>query len=74
MAIACNVPYCVMAMLCALPGCMMAIAMGRESTEYQNKLAEADAFQQLVRLLRQRKQNESVLLMIIKVIGTLCIG
>lgn len=55
-------------------GCMTAIAMGRENMEHQNKLAEADAFQQLVRLLRTRKRNDSVLLMVIKVLGILCVG
>ncbi|XP_070211365.1 ankyrin and armadillo repeat-containing protein-like isoform X4 [Littorina saxatilis] len=55
-------------------GCMTAIALGRENMENQNKLAEADAFQQLVRLLRTRKRNDSVLLMVIKVLGILCVG
>ena len=53
---------------------MTAIALGRENMENQNKLAEADAFQQLVRLLRTRKRNDSVLLMVIKVLGILCVG
>ena len=52
----------------------MAIALGRENMGNQNKLAEADAFQQLVRLLRTRKADDSVLLTVIKVLGILCIG
>ncbi|KAL8620460.1 hypothetical protein ACOMHN_048393 [Nucella lapillus] len=55
-------------------GCMTAIALGRENMENQNKLAEADAFQQLVRLLRTKKRHDSVLLMVIKVLGILCVG
>lgn len=56
------------------PGCMMAIALGRENIANQNKLAEADAFQQLARLLRSPKTSDRVLLVVIKVIGTLCVG
>ncbi|ESP02231.1 hypothetical protein LOTGIDRAFT_224972 [Lottia gigantea] len=57
-------------------GCMTAIAMGRENIENQNKLSDADAFQQLVRLLRSKNQKTSrrVLLMVIKTLGILCVG
>ncbi|XP_067649055.1 ankyrin and armadillo repeat-containing protein-like [Haliotis asinina] len=55
-------------------GCMTSIALGRESMENQNALAKADAFQQLVRLLRSNKTSDRVLLMVIKVLGTLCVG
>ncbi|KAK7484931.1 hypothetical protein BaRGS_00023851, partial [Batillaria attramentaria] len=55
-------------------GCMLSIALGRENLENQNKLAEADAFQQLVRLLRSPKTSDTVLLMVIKVLGILCVG
>jgi hypothetical protein len=53
---------------------MMAIALGRENLENQNRLAEADVFQQLVRLLRSNKTSQRVLLMVIKVLGILCVG
>ncbi|RUS87780.1 hypothetical protein EGW08_004445 [Elysia chlorotica] len=55
-------------------GCMTAIALGTENMSNQNKLAAADAFQQLVRLLRSPKTSQRVLLMVIKVVGTLCVG
>ncbi|GFR60921.1 ankyrin and armadillo repeat-containing protein [Elysia marginata] len=55
-------------------GCMTAIALGTENMSNQNKLAAADAFQQLVRLLRSTKTSQRVLLMVIKVVGTLCVG
>ena len=55
-------------------GCMTAIALGYENMASQNKLASADAFQQLVRLLRSPKTSEKVLLMVIKVLGILCVG
>ncbi|XP_005090203.1 ankyrin and armadillo repeat-containing protein [Aplysia californica] len=55
-------------------GCMTAIALGYENMASQNKLASADAFQQLVRLLRSAKTSEKVLLMVIKVLGILCVG
>lgn len=55
-------------------GCMTAIALGTENMSNQNKLAAADAFQQLVRLLRSAKTSQRVLLMVIKVVGTLCVG
>lgn len=55
-------------------GCMTAIALGCENMENQNKLAEAEAFQQLVRLIRSPKTSRSVLLMVIKVLGILCVG
>ncbi|KAL3832524.1 hypothetical protein ACJMK2_024159, partial [Sinanodonta woodiana] len=55
-------------------GCMMAIALGKEDFENQNKLARADIFSQLVRLLRSNKVSSTVLLMVIKVLGILCVG
>ncbi|KAL8609317.1 hypothetical protein ACOMHN_048873 [Nucella lapillus] len=55
-------------------GCMMAIALGLEDQENQIKLGHADAIQQLVRLLRTRKKNDSVMLLVIKVLGILCLG
>ncbi|XP_052246071.1 ankyrin and armadillo repeat-containing protein-like isoform X2 [Dreissena polymorpha] len=62
-------------------GCLMCIALGRESIENQNRLAKADCFSQLVRLLRKQKtlfledsQIERVMLWVIKVLGILCIG
>ena len=61
--------------LCSsFPGCMMAIALGRESIENQNRLAHADCFSQLVRLLRRHKSSTKVMLMVIKVLGILCVG
>ncbi|GFO42024.1 ankyrin and armadillo repeat-containing protein-like, partial [Plakobranchus ocellatus] len=54
-------------------GCMTAIALGTENMSNQNKLAAADAFQQLVRLLRSTKTSRRVLLMVIKVVGILCV-
>ena len=53
---------------------MMCIALGRESIENQNRLADADCFSQLVRLLRRHKSSQKVMLMVIKVLGTLCVG
>ncbi|KAH9489690.1 hypothetical protein Btru_037450 [Bulinus truncatus] len=55
-------------------GCMTAIALGSENIANQNKLAAADAFSQLVRLLRSPKTSLKVLHMVIKVLGILCIG
>ena len=52
----------------------MAIALGRESIENQNRLAHADCFSQLVRLLRRHKSSTKVMLMVIKVLGILCVG
>ena len=52
----------------------MAIALGRESIENQNRLAQADCFSQLVRLLRRHKSSTKVMLMVIKVLGILCVG
>jgi hypothetical protein len=54
---------------------MMCIALGRESIENQNRLAQADCFSQLVRLLRRQKNTSAkVMLMVIKVLGILCVG
>ncbi|KAK7009037.1 ankyrin and armadillo repeat-containing protein [Biomphalaria glabrata] len=55
-------------------GCMTAIALGSENIGNQNKLAAADAFSQLVRLLRSPKTSIKVLHMVIKVLGILCVG
>ncbi|CAL1533328.1 unnamed protein product [Lymnaea stagnalis] len=55
-------------------GCMTAIALGSENISNQNKLAMADAFSQLVRLLRSPKTSQKVLHMVIKVLGILCVG
>ena len=53
----------------------MCIALGRESIENQNRLASADCFSQLVRLLRRHKTSSTkVMLMVIKVLGILCVG
>ena len=56
------------------PGCMGMVALGREDIESQNKIAEQGGIQPLVRLLRSHKTSERVLLTVIKVIGTLCLG
>ena len=66
--------FCVGNSFVSLAGCMTAIALGTENMSNQNKLAAADAFQQLVRLLRSTKTSQRVLLMVIKVVGTLCVG
>ncbi|XP_052802485.1 ankyrin and armadillo repeat-containing protein-like isoform X4 [Mya arenaria] len=58
-------------------GCMMCIALGRESIENQNRLAQQDCFSQLVRLLRRQRSlgtSAKVTLMVIKVLGILCVG
>ncbi|CAG5120159.1 unnamed protein product, partial [Candidula unifasciata] len=55
-------------------GCMMAIAFGTENMANQNKLAAADAFSQLVRLLRSSKTPHKILHMVVKVVGILCLG
>ena len=55
-------------------GCMGMVALGREDIESQNKIAEQGGIQPLVRLLRSHKTSERVLLTVIKVIGTLCLG
>ncbi|XP_061167170.1 ankyrin and armadillo repeat-containing protein-like [Saccostrea echinata] len=55
-------------------GCMMSIALGRENIENQIKLAQTEAFNQLVRLLRTHKDSPQVILMVIQVLGILCVG
>lgn len=53
---------------------MMSIALGRENIENQIKLAQTEAFNQLVRLLRTHKDSPQVILMVIQVLGILCVG
>ena len=55
-------------------GCMGMVAMGREDIESQNKIVEQGGIQPLVRLLRSQKTSQRVLLTVIKVLGTLCLG
>ena len=50
------------------------VAMGREDIESQNKIVEQGGIQPLVRLLRSQKTSQRVLLTVIKVLGTLCLG
>lgn len=57
-----------------IAGCMMSIALGRENIENQIKLAQTEAFNQLVRLLRTHKDSPQVILMVIQVLGILCVG
>lgn len=52
----------------------MSIALGRENIENQIKLAQTEAFNQLVRLLRTHKDSPQVILMVIQVLGILCVG
>lgn len=55
-------------------GCRMAISLGREDIDYQNQLANTNAFEQLNRLLQPQKYTKNVILMAIKVLGILCVG
>eukprot|EP00058_Branchiostoma_floridae_P008346 XP_002593834.1 hypothetical protein BRAFLDRAFT_75707 [Branchiostoma floridae] len=55
-------------------GCLAIIALSRSSIEYQNKICRENGIQPLVRLLRSPKTSETVLLTVIKALGTLCIG
>ena len=50
------------------------VALGREDIDSQNLITEQGGIQPLVRLLRSHKTSERVLLTVIKVIGTLCLG
>ena len=50
------------------------VALGREDIENQNRIVEQGGVQPLVRLLRSHKTSERVLLTVIKVLGTLCLG
>ena len=52
----------------------MAISLGREDIDYQNQLANTNAFEQLNRLLQPQKYSKNVILMAIKVLGILCVG
>ena len=49
-------------------------ALGREDIESQNKIAEDNGIEPLVRLLRSAKTTEKVILAVIQVLGTLCVG
>ena len=49
-------------------------ALGREDVDSQNRIAEQGGIQPLVRLLRSHKTSERVLLTVIRVLGTLCVG
>ncbi|CAD5114678.1 DgyrCDS3724 [Dimorphilus gyrociliatus] len=55
-------------------GCMAMNALGYEDMEEQNKIVKQDGIGPLVRLLRSPKTSERVLLIVIQLIGTLCIG
>ena len=49
-------------------------ALGKEDMESQNRVAAQGGLPPLVRLLRSPKTSENVLLTVIKVLGTMCIG
>ena len=50
------------------------IALGREDVDNQNKIAKEGGLQPLVRLLRNPKTSERVLMAVIQALGTLCVG
>ena len=50
------------------------MALGHEDTDNQNRLANQGGLQPLVRLLRSPKTLPRVLLIVIKTLGTLCVG
>jgi hypothetical protein len=45
----------------------MAISLGREDIDYQNQLANTNAFEQLNRLLQPQKYSKNVILMVDKI-------
>ncbi|ELU04066.1 hypothetical protein CAPTEDRAFT_159631 [Capitella teleta] len=55
-------------------GCLGMMALGREDLESQNRIANGGGIPPLVRLLRQPKTSERVLLSVIQALGTLCVG
>lgn len=55
-------------------GCMGMMALGREDTKGQLRVAEQGGIQPLVRLLRVHKTSYRVILAVIQTIASLCIG
>ena len=55
-------------------GCMGMKALGRTDMDNQNKIVKFGGIRPLVRLLRSPKTSKLVLLVVIRVLGTLCVG
>ena len=55
-------------------GCMGMKALGRTDVDNQNKIVKFGGIRPLVRLLRSPKTSKLVLLVVIRVLGTLCVG
>ncbi|XP_038077595.1 ankyrin and armadillo repeat-containing protein-like isoform X2 [Patiria miniata] len=55
-------------------GCMAMIALTRASSDNQNRIEKENGILPVVRILRSSKTSERVLHMVIKALGTLCVG
>ncbi|XP_022079769.1 ankyrin and armadillo repeat-containing protein-like isoform X2 [Acanthaster planci] len=55
-------------------GCMAMIALTRASSDNQNRIEQENGILPVVRILRSSKTSERVLHMVIKALGTLCVG
>ena len=57
-----------------LAGCMGMMALGRTDIKNQNEIVKFGGIRPLVRLLRSPKTSKLVLVVVIRVLGTLCVG